>query len=595
MATSEKTRKELAIWRDRLRFARDIWKHKGLIGTSHTGTMRILMEMYRGNQWAHNPYLLGDSDPDQLRTVNKVFPVANQFEAQIASRNPKVKVFPTTRASAGHALSVETLLNNDIKQIRYARQSNRAFRSHLFAPFGALRHGFTPSEEFSKESASVKRNDRLIELYQPAQPDRPWVKNMHPWDILMDPTRESLHTDDGVEWVAFRDVMHRQDILDTPDMSSSKAVREMAGNVGTDWADMLKRIHEGHVDPDANDKIEVWSVYEIREKTWFQMTLDGPEEWLRDPADWPIDWGQLPYNLFVTNEQMDTPIPLSMMDQMASIQEEYNILRTMMTRMVRNLRRVVFADENKFSDSTDLNKLNTADLVEFFGMKGPPGDSIHQATVGGFPQEMFLYLGQLEEDARETVGQSKMARGQRINVESATEAGFVQGGEDVSVGRIASAFETFNKEVIQVYLAARRQTMALSGPEEVRAPGQAGGPAQFASVGPASLAGGFELEIEYGSTRPRDHGREAQEALADFEVASAAPGLFNTAYFARRYAEARSHSVEEALTEDALTASKVKTFDSVLRDAGPGSEQPAEPRPTLDANVIASIPSGGVQ
>ncbi len=182
---------EFKLWRDRLKFAKDVWASKGLIGDG-ASTMRLLIELNRGNQWAHLRSTFGDDFDEELyATANKVFPIANSIKGEVAARNPQVQMFPNSPEATKMASPVEHLINYDIRELNFKRQTNMALNHALWAPFGICRHGFTPREEFEADDG------RRMQLYRPAKSDKPWIKARGIWDTLMDPTGSSFHVDDG--------------------------------------------------------------------------------------------------------------------------------------------------------------------------------------------------------------------------------------------------------------------------------------------------------------------------------------------------------------------------------------------------------------
>jgi hypothetical protein len=581
------TPKEFKLWRDRLVYAKNVWVQKGLLG-SGASTMRLLIELNRGNQWEHLENTFRDLDEEMFSTVNKIFPIANAIVGEVASRNPRVQVFPNHPDAIEMARPVEHLLNQDIKELGFKRQSNRALRHHLWAPLGIMQHGFTPRDEW------VSSAGRRMQMYRPSRPDRPWVRAVPIWNVLMDPTGESFHVDDGMEWVAFRELMRLEDIKDNPNMISRSELGDFAGNISPDWERwQTDRFEIGDEDPDKNEYVEVFTVYEAREQTWFQMTLDGIDKLLREESDWPIPWETLPVSVFQVNEQMDTPFPLAIMEELADPQIEINKLHTMMGQLVFRLRRILGYNKAGLEDS-EVAKIEDASINEMIAFKGDPAEGLKMISSGVFPgQDLLQYRAVLDEDMRETVGVSKMGRGQRINVESASEATFVQQGQDINTQRISDAFEDFNRDVIRLYSQGRRATMAVTGEEVVRMVGEqdADGALRWATVTAQDLHADYALEIVHGSTRKRDKAEESRQAAADFQIAMSAPQLFKPAYFARRLLEARAIPPEQGMTKEALVASAVLTLDQIRRDAQIGEEGSAEP--AFSPNVAAL--TGGQQ
>ncbi|MHC4816294.1 MAG: portal protein, partial [Planctomycetota bacterium] len=400
--------KNFSRWRERLTFAKQTWVERGLIGTQYPSPMRMLIEFYRNNQWQHLGSWAGLSN-DDLMVVNKVFPIANTIDGEVAARRPQVQFRARNEDSARLVRPAEILINYDLEELNWKRQANRALRDHLFAPVGLLRHGFTPGEEFE---ASVGRSDRLrrLQRYRPAKPDRPWVRREPIWNVLMDPSATFFHPDEGMRWIAFREIMLLDDIKANPGMINRDDLDKVAGNVDPQWAPRpTGRLSND--DPDQDQYVEVWTVYEQTEHTWFQMTLDGLDKPLRERDDWPIPWETLPISTFQVNEQMDTPFPLSIMENVIPTAVELNKLRTIMHRIALATRRLLAVQESM--DEAEKDKIANSELVEMIETKGPPGEAIAQYAVANFPADLLAYEAIIQEDLREIAGQSKMGRGQR--------------------------------------------------------------------------------------------------------------------------------------------------------------------------------------
>jgi hypothetical protein len=581
---------EFKLWRDRLNFVRQVYIRKGILGrrNAHDSGLRRMIDFYRGDQWKYMSEIPGLSEEFRF-TVNRVFPVANGLEGDIVARNPRADLRPRNAEAIPMMPGVESLLNYDIDELNFKKQYRRSFQHHLFAEAGFIRHGFTPSEEWENEDG------RRMQMYRPAKPDRPWIRAEPIWNVFVDPTKGGLHVDDGIEWCAFREIMRLKDIKDNPNMISREALGDFAGNISAEWVDITDEDIRDETDPDKNQYVEVFNVYDARERKWHQMTLDGIDKPLRESADWPIDWETLPLNTFTVNDQMDSPLALSILSQLEGIQKESNLLRSMMGQLVFRLRRLIGVDKNKL-DATERNKIQDGAIHEIIQANGDPREAMAGMASGAFPPELFSYEALMESDAREVVGQSKMGRGERINVESAQEAANVQRGQDTHTARINDRFEEFAAEVLRNYVQARRATMDITGDEMVRVVGRqdAEGAQEWAKVTPDDLHQDYEFRIVPGSMRRGDEVREAQLAANDLKMAVEDPATFNVAYFARRFMEARGIDPARGLQKTALLASYVKAVDQVRREAAGGEAgEEGAAQDTISPEALLQLAPGG--
>ena len=586
------------IWQQRLTDAKRIWMDKGILGNESDSSMRMLIEFYRSNQW-QNMMHWGGLEPEDLRIVNKIFPTANAQQAAISSRNPRVNYFPRSEdaQAAAKARAVKALHDYDIVEQKHKKQFNSAFRDHQFAPFGIVRHGYTPPDEIATQDGRRKRQRRLG-VRRDTNPNRPWMRRIAPWNALMDPHCEAFDPDGGMRWCAFRDMMWKDDILANPNMTADRdKLKTSSGNIAREWLDMLDpavRERSGELKSDA---FEVWTVYEAEEDTWFQMTLSGFGDFLREPDDWPIPWETLPINVFCVNEQMDTPFALSLMENQLPLQQELNQVRTMIHQGVLRTRRFNIAAAGAFEDE-EVTRMKNGDMSEFFMTKPGVGDAksaLATVQTGGLPQEAIQHMGIIQEDMREESGQSKMDRGQRINVESAAEAAFVDAGSSINEGRIEDAFIDFVTETESLYMQGRRHILKEVGEVErvrVVVDSDMGSLREFVDVDEEMLHGEYDFELVAGSTRRKDPNDEARKALADLNVALH-PGLQNVsnvplAY--RKYIEARGQNPAEAINQEAHQLARVSQVVNTAREIATLGE--STELPSIDPNLFAAFPAG---
>ena len=550
--------------RDRLLWAKSIHVGLGLIGRqTQENTMRQLIEFYRGDQWESKGAFQGLGS-DVLRVANKIFPIANRQQAGVAARNPKVQYFPRTPDDRDKAPRAEALHNYDIQEDNHILELNGAFRDHQFARFpGIVRHGYTPPEELFDEDGKRLSSFR-------ASPNRPWVRRVAPWNVLIDPRAESFDKGGGALWCAFRSVMTLDAIRRNPNMIAREALKGFKGNIAKPWREMVPKHLKPEDDPDQGGYVEVWTVYDLEDRTWSQLTLDGVDRYLRDPDDWPIPWEDLPYDAFTVNPQMDTPFPRSLLEDLLPYQNELNQVRTMMSILTRSYRRPPFVDKSKF-EADELHKLESGALAEAILTTGSPKDAVQEMTLAGFPQELIQYVALIVDDMRESVGLSLFARARRENVESATEASEIAAGQDIIESRTQEAFDRFVKNAEMTYMQGRRAVLAELGREEVvRVLGAEGSQSleDWFTVRPEDLHGEFEFHVEAGSTRPMDLDREAQKALADLQASQTLPGVARPDQHWRRYLEWRRLDPSRFMESDSQQAQTLTGAGRLAQEAG---------------------------
>jgi hypothetical protein len=482
--------------------------------------MRQLLNFYDGDHWRAGTW----RGLDELSTVNKIYSTTNSSVSELSARNPKVQLVPRSARAAEGVVAAEAIVNYDIDQQKMMRQWNRALFDHHFAPFGAVRHGFTPTEEFTDAEGN------RLEFYRPAQPDRPWLRRIPIWDVLLPPLSERFHNDGGMKWCAFRDMKPVSWFRRNPKMTQRQ---DLKPNVSGISREVRPRELLDDENEDFNDLVEFYWVYSMEERTWFAMTLDdGVRKPLREEESWPLPWEWLPIDVFSVHERMDSPFAKPLMEEILPIQVSLNRLRTIMDTIVRNTRRILGASGQM--DPEELDKLVEGEIVEIIKTGGSPQEVLQEIRAGGFPVELLQYEALHNEDIREIKGQSKMDRGQRINVETAAEANFVQRGSSIGSSDEQAAFEEFMGESLKNYMAGRRVTMG----EEELVPllgGDAQSGQEFLNVTREDVNQNYDYRIVAGSTLPEDKEREVQKSLGDLEVAKTFEDLSNIPAILKQY------------------------------------------------------------
>lgn len=517
------TDNEKARWRERSAHADHIWREKGLTGesVSDIGSIVRLLDAYRGDQWKHIGWLNGVL-PDAHLVINSMFSAANTLEAQLLARMPRAAVFGKTAATAPKARSFEQGINWGLSEVRFKRQANAALRDAFFR-FGVIRMGYTPSDEVFDKSGDA------VEIL-PTIADLPWLRRVAPWDIRIDPLADSWHADGGATWCEFIS-LHTLDTLKR--MPGITVPRDLVPTISKDKRSIEESRKQDRYMYEAANLVEVRTVYDLTERKWFQWSI-GSDRLLREPADWPEVFKGLeglPYALLAFNEPADDPCPIGYADMVWPLQAERNKVRTMLSELVRRHRRIIVGNKGAFTDDTERDKITDGDVAEIYWAQGPVQEAVRDIPVAGFDQGLLFYDAAIQEDIRETIGQSKMARAQRINVESATEAARVGAGDDVQSGRNQAKTEEWLRDCISMFakgmqaLPDAQWTIPVLGARDASQL-MAGQPAVL-QLSAAEIAGEFLFDIEVGSTLPRNDAMEITKGLQWLQIAQQYPQNVN--------------------------------------------------------------------
>ena len=507
MAFSEK---ELKRRRARLDHADEVWKRAGFHDDSNPDiSAKRYLDAYRGDQWG---FALGtwESIESELTTDNLMFSTMNVLMASLYARHPVVDVFSVgSGEQKDNATRQEKLVNFTIQnpKLKMKREANRALFNGLLLNMGILRHGFTPEEQ------KFDDNGDLIDTYDPAKPEFPWIRNVNPWDIRIDPLADSLHPDEA-RWVAFRSLHFLDDLKKNPLFI---ARRDLKPTRRLDDESFRKR-REDRLSQEANEIVEVWTVYDKTDRTMYALSPGSDKEVIEE-RDWPIPWTTLPYNLLQFNATPDDPFGTSYGAQVMPLQVQINKGITLLSRLALSLRRVIGYDKGAVEPEQQ-EILENLGLLEFVQFNGDPRAAMHAITAGGLDQGLMLFVQFLKEELRGTLGVGEMERANRVNVETATEASGIQQGALAQRGRNQGPWEDFLSEVFSIYGVALQSVLdqtilvPILGTEEADSLLRGEGGSPFETVKPEEIQGEFLYRVRPGSTLPRNPNEEIIRANA---------------------------------------------------------------------------------
>lgn len=510
---------ELKLWKDRLTAADRYWESEGLCGSPEAGVLaaQTVFDAYAGRQWGLLGW--GGLRPEELCTVNVLFSTMNSLIAQVSARNarPVVKPKGQTMASeeaARKALKNEILLTAVAAEMKVKREVDLAISCAVQAPMGIVEHVYIPRAE------KYDADGNLLQMDDTARPDFPSVKFRRLRDVRIDPMASSPYPDGDARWVAFRDLY----LLDEVKMNPGFVNRDdLRATVSMEWTDAQPDSIKNNTGPDWAKLVEVWKVYDKVERKWFCLS-PGCEKPLRDPADWPIGWESLPFDVIFFHPHVNQMMPISPASQIVSLQMELNKCRTMMAALTKRLRRTVLGSKENFQDGEWEKMTGDAELMEWFAINANVDidKCVKEIQIGGFPQELLMYHARILEDIREIVGVSQMDRAQRINVETAAEANGVLSGAATMRSPKQERVEDFWSSIYRKLHRGIQQTqddsvfVPIFEGTDSRILGETAG--DYAEVTPEDILGEFDYGVQAGSTLPEDPMQELQKATALFQL-----------------------------------------------------------------------------
>ena len=492
---STMTDTEVRAWRQRLNDADRLWKLKGYAEDSPV--MRKVtkyLDAYRGMRPEFSDLGVEAVDDDLIQT-NVFYATVNVLLASLFARDPQCDVIASSPEASDSARAQENLINHLVRspKLRHKRELNRTLFDATLMNFGFLIHGYTPGGEKA-------RKGKLLDAFDAARADFPFMRRAAPWDVRVDPLAEMFDPDVAM-WFSYDFYLPLSVVKDHPALIYRDDLKPTR---------VMKMRQSLEKPTDEERLVHLRMIYDKSERKRFVLS-PGSAKPLMEPEDWPIPWKSLPYTLLQLNPVPGDPFGTTYSEQILPIQVELNRALFTVNQLSQSIRRITFIDKASL-DEQELRKLSNLALIEVLQTNGDPKQAVFQTQLGGVPQELLVYINFLIGQIREILGVSEMERGQRMNVETAAEVGQVASGAATQRGRNQGPWEDFLSEALCVFGEALQH--APFQPMSVPVLGAADADAAYETVAPSDIAGEFVYRVRPGSTLPRNPAADAQKEIA---------------------------------------------------------------------------------
>lgn len=546
---------ELKEWRLRLQHAHNEWRNAGYIPDEKSGTTQNLQMMryldaYRGD---FPMSLSGGTEAADQMAGNITFSIINTMLGQVSAQNPEPILRPIGGPAAGIDARRRAWINEQVvrymmREKRFKRENDLTFLSAILSDMGIVRHGFTPAVEFDDD------NGNIIARYKNQTPDFPWIQFMRPWQVRIDPVVNSFDPDSEPRWVAFHNLYFANQIRKNPNLKFRDDL------IPTYWQDMRPResrkpnARVSGEDPNVMPMYEEWMIYDADERKCFGIS-PGCEKLIREERDWPFEWGQLPYSYLSFNQQIDSPFGIPFPKMFYSDQLLYNDLWTTIKSLIKRFRRVILYRQDAFDAGEVANLTNAEYIAEWVATLGDPNAVIKEIPLFQIDGQIVGLLYQIKEQIREVLGISAMERGQRVNVETASEANQIGAGGQASRSRVQERYETFLANQIRCAHRAFLQSpdsrdliVPIIGKKNLNFLSQSDRDNGFIKVNLEDLQGEFEYSVRLDSTMRNDPTVQLARTASGFNLLGGIQSRdLNQMYYAERITELSGEDPEQAI------------------------------------------------
>ena len=500
---------DFAAWEARLSISHDRWRRQ-------EPNYKRWIDWYKGEQ----DETVANYGAGERITVNLVYSNVKILMPRISFRRPKVFVRPRrpdrqgdTIPLADSARAVEAVVNYYVEDLRIKRQMDRALLDALITPFGCVRIGYTVESEWVQDK-------ELLELNEFIKSESPYVVRWSPMDVRWDP--EVRHREEA-RWMAFRSVADLADVKRNPKYGGAKDLRpnltvdlEKQGASMSLWnpADrMLIDAVQGEF-----ERLEKWEIWD-RKTHRMMVYVPGHDRFIFDD-EWPFDLDGFPAEFLEFNEVPDESMGIADTSTYAAQQIELNKLSSAELQHVKRFNRKYLYQENYF-DSESIDQVERGEDGTMAPVKGDPREAIFPIPDAPMSFDHRLVKEDVKQQAREIFGVTLFDLGSRENVQTATEAAYIQAPSAARSDDRRSQFEDFWRRVVPKFAAVIRQFK--TGEEYIPVLGADAASLDLflkfdAAQIPEDVEKEFLFEIEMGSTEPLNDAVRQQKMTGLFQL-----------------------------------------------------------------------------
>jgi hypothetical protein len=532
--------KQLQQHRDKIEASRRWRQNEGYVST-----WTRMIDLYRGRQ-------LHQQDPETAydqAMVNLAFSIQNIIVASVTTQHPKFTVSANVIGQDDQATIAEAVLNYAWRHYGFHTEFQNAVNDMCMVGHGWLKIGWRYKEETEKQTLSAEEqygqvmqaqaqleqvaaqapeqaaelptNDQIEAAVGPTQEqtivteDDPFVERVSPFDVVIDP--EAMNPRE-LRWIAQRTVRDL-DAVREDSSYDARARRRVEADMSLRYADDVydqDRRDAALVEEEDNDRVTVWEFYDLIANTWCVFAENG-EGFLVKPSDTPTPFPN-PYLMFRDYDVPDCFYPLGEIESVETLQEELNKTRTQQIHTRKQFVRKFIAREAALSSRAReaLASEIDGDVAFVTDDDRPLSDVIIPAPSLSFDPNLFnAHSQQIVTDVQMVTGLSDYQFGQMPDTRRlATEAMAVEGATNARSSFKLSRIERLLADVGRYLLQVMQSFM--EGPRVARVAGP-GGEMLF-QYGPEDIKGEFDLQVEAGSTQPKNDMIRRQEAITLFNT-----------------------------------------------------------------------------
>ena len=499
---------EVTIWADRIERGKKLRKKK-------LKDARVFIDYYKGKQWGELKYPLG-----YKTIINLIFPHIKTQLPSLYFQNPKWFVNALNIQQDGESADIaEKFLNYYVKynmKTQLKKQIRLAIMDAIFW-FGAIKSGYIADIESNKNFGMPK-----ILGYEGETPIYDFDIN---GEVKIDKNEENVKNE---KFVAIRK-SPAAFIFDTEGDNCFEEGRYIIEEIIKPYDEVLKnkkysntkgleatfitKIGLNDIDEktlktdeyrelyDDLKRIVLYEIYDL-DNNKLKVVAEGGEKFLRDD-DMPESIDRHPYSFLVFNTIPDEIYPISDIDPLRQIQDNFNIERGLILEHAKRDGRKYGYIEGMIDDD-EMEKLKSPEDGTLFKVKELPlGKCIEPLADAPLDPTVYASFGQSKEDFREVGGSTESERGVVERRKTAYEASKINEGVGLRKADRRSLVEDFSADVGHKLVTSMQANME----SETTMP-------EGETVNQNKNQGKFKVSVEVGSCAPKIPEFERQDIVA---------------------------------------------------------------------------------
>lgn len=522
-------------------------RYRGQIVTSqkwrkdkHDDDWRDYINMYANEHFKNR---LGEFEDEHQISIGIVFSTINTIYPSVSIARPKITVTATHPELTKPAETVEAVINYWWKHFGYQDEFRQAVKDYLIIGHGWLKTTYLfKEEEVPREEDDMQQElmQKLTEKYTAVAmspqdealfpsdneiaellpttkkqilEDHPQVERVSPFDMFVDADASRLY---DARWLCQRIAVPASEVKDRKDWSAKarKAILATKGKMQESQG-----FYEDQIDKDTA-YVFVYEHYDLVNNTLCTFTLDGTDDFLKDPEPIPYEFGQ-PFIMLRNYEVPERFYPMGEIECMEPLQLELDMTRSAQLRDLLNHVRK-YASRKGTLDQENIERLATGRDGELVLLEESAPDDVSKSLVSlpsmEIPQQTYQMTQIISEDLTRVSGVSDYAMGSMPEIRrTATEAGIIQ---DSANSRAADKLAQI--EIALAYVARRICQLGqqyLTQEQVARIEGEDGA-INWVEFDKEAIQGEFDFDIEAGSTQPQNETFRRQSALQLMDAVS---------------------------------------------------------------------------